>query len=57
MMFHTHARLIVRTHGRVCKVEVQQVFILDLRDLNDGFVVKALLVGLHLGPHQLVLLV
>ena len=45
------------THGFIVEVEVQQVCVLDLCHLDDRLVVHPLLVGLDLGPHQLVPLV
>lgn len=39
------------THGSIGEVEVEQVFILNLSHLDDGFIVQPLLVRLHLGSH------
>ena len=46
-----------QTYGSIAEIEIEQVFILDLRHLNDGLVLHALRMSLHLGPHQLIPLV
>ena len=45
------------TNSRVVVVEIEEVFILDLAHLDDGLILHAVLVSLHLGPDQLVSLV
>ena len=46
-----------QTYGSIAEVEIEQVFVLNLRNLDDGRVLHALLVSLHLRPHQLIPLV
>ncbi len=45
------------TQSLVVKVEVQQVLVINLSNLDDGFIVQVLLQALDLAAHQLVGLV